>query len=579
MHDVVVVGAGHHGLTCAAYLARAGRRVMVLEAEPVVGGMTRTEESIPGAPGFLVNKCAVDTILLHIPRSIVGELGLPRHGLRFVAADPYCTWLHPDGHSICFWRDLERTAREIGRFSAKDAERYRRFASVLIDLWYTAMPYVQGHPRRIGVRTFAEILGRAARTRRSLAPAVRIMAQTPTEALEEWFDRDEVKTALALWVLAGMTDLDTPGGSAVLSMFVLTHRWGCKRVVGGMGELSRSLADCIRSHGGEIRTSTPVKEVLVSDGRATGVVTADGEEVLGSLVVGALDPHTLMTELVDPVLLPVRTRDELRGMSVLGKSLSTFKGDVALSELPRFAKVAGRERELWGGGYVMFAPDLQYVRRAVAANARGELAAEIPLWVSMPTLLDRSLVPPGSAGQSLYVYVPAVPHRLAGALEWDDVKDRYLDRCLRVLEEYAPGTRAAVIGRPISRSPADFESLTFRGNIFGVDMTPAQIGPWRPVPTLAGYRTPIAGLWHASAGSHAAPAVNGWAGRTLARTLLRDERRARMTVSALDRFRHPRGRELAEGAEDALVRVNGLLDRERRDVRRVEDQMGDVRVP
>jgi beta-carotene ketolase (CrtO type) len=520
MYDVIVAGGGHNGLTCAAYLARAGQRVIVLEGQPVIGGMTLTHEPVPEAPGFLMSSCAVDMILIHIPRSIIGELGLARYGLQSVNVDPYCSWLSPDGGAIAFWRDLDRTAAEIAKFSRRDADRYHRFATALCDLWYAAMPYVQGHPRRLDPQMLLEIAWRVAKTRKNLTTALRIMLQSPAEALEEWFESDELKTALALWAAAGMTDLDAPGSGGVMSMFVLTHRWGCTRPLGGMGSLSQALAACVEAHGGEVRTSAPVREIIIRDGRASGVVLDTGEEIHGTHVVGALDPTTLLTKLMDPAQLPSQVQHELRGMSVLRNNMSLFKGDVALSGRPHFPR-HGRDEEFLRGGYIMLSPDLDYVRRSLTATDRGELSDEIPIWFAMPTMLDRSLVPPGSTGESLYVYVPAVPYDLANGLDWPSEKEKYLDRCMTIIDGYAPGVKDKIIGMAASKSPVDLEKFAHKGHILHVDMTLSQLGPWRPTPSLSGYRTPIAGLWHTASGAHPAPAVNGWSGRTTARTILR----------------------------------------------------------
>jgi beta-carotene ketolase (CrtO type) len=318
-----------------------------------------------------------------------------------------------------------------------------------------------------------------------------------------------------------MSSLDEPGSGVVLSVMAVMHAWGVRRPVGGAGGFTRALAACVAHHRGEIRTASPVTEITMgAGGAATGVVTEAGEWIEAAQVVAAVDPHTLLTRLVAPSAVPQQLRDELRGMSVLRNNISGFKGDVALSRRPVLAGRAGNDALL--GSVILIAPTLEYVRRATNAALRGELSDEIPLWASTPTVYDRSLVPSGSVGDSLYIYLPAVPYRLGDGVEWETEKDKHLDRCLQVLESYAPGLTDSVIGAHAT-SPQDLArfSPVHKGNLFHVDMTLSQFGPWRPVPSLSGYRTPVPGLWHTGAGAHPLGTLNGWSGRTTAAEVLR----------------------------------------------------------
>jgi len=170
-------------------------------------------------------------------------------------------------------------------------------------------------------------------------------------------------------------------------------------------------------------------------------------------------------------------------------------------------------------GYIITIPDYGYLRRSVDATKRGELSDEILMWLSFPSVSDRTLVPPGSTGECLYIMVPAAPYELAGAADWSTEKDKYVDRCLDLIDGYAPGLKGSVIGT-YAKSPKDMSAWVHKGNSAHVDMSLSQLGPWRPIPSLAGYRTPVPGLWHTGAGAHPIPAVNGWSGRTAARTVL-----------------------------------------------------------
>jgi beta-carotene ketolase (CrtO type) len=513
--DTVVIGGGHNGLTCAAYLARAGKRVVVLESLPTVGGYCTSEATVAEAPGFLMNTGGIDHIFTNIGPSVVDELQLARYGLRYVDIDPLASYLGPDGACLPLWRDLDRACAEIARFSNRDADRYREFVTVLADAVDVLTPYLMGHPKRVRAGDVLAILRRAARHRRSLVQAIRILMSSATAALDEWFDTEEIKSAIIAYTSFTTTPVDTPGLG--LCLIPIQHRWGLRRPVGGSGAFTRALVECIEAHGGEVRTNAAVREITVRDGRAQAVVLGSGEILHADHIVGALDPTTLLTKLIDPAHLPAKTRAELTGMQVGGHNLGAFKVDIALSGRPRFPRHGG------GDQAVVAQAMLSNIDEVIAAT-RQAMAGEIPdnppvtLWT--PTVFDRDLVPPGSTGDSLYLYPIATPLKLSGGRDWQTEKQGYLDRCLDVVERYAPGTRDLIIGTHI-RSPEEFPS--HNGNIYHVDMLLSQMGPWRPTPSLSGYRTPVEGLWHTAAGAHPVGGLSGWSGRTTARTILKDD--------------------------------------------------------
>ena len=527
MHDVIVVGGGHNGLVCAAYLARAGQRVLVVEAQPTVGGFIQTAETVPEAPGFRMSPYAIEHVLTNIPRSVIDELDLAGHGLRFVHPDPWAAWLHPDGASITFWRDKGRTVADIARFSRADAAQYDRFCTVLRDVWYTLAPYFQGHPTRPDRQMVTDVLRRAAKTRKSLGTGARLVMSSPAQVIEEWFEREEVKAALGCYAVCSMSSIDEPGTGVVLSVVAVTHEWGARRCIGGAGEFTAALARAVTAAGGEVRAGAPVREIVVRDGVARGVVLDNGETLDARHVVAALDPTTLLTKLLDPAVVPARAKAEVRALHVCHNNISVGKVDVALARRPGLPRHDHPDDLLTAT--MLLAPDLDYVRRAVAGYARGELVDEVPMWVVMPSKLDRTIVPPGSPGDSLYVYLPALPYELARGSAWAEEGDKLADRCLDILDGYAPGLKGSVIGRhPIT--PVDLAAGAHRGNLYHADLTLAQMGPWRPMPSLAGYRTPVDRLWHTGAGAHPMGLQNGWSGRTTARTVLRtfDCRRLRL---------------------------------------------------
>ena len=435
-YDAIIVGGGHNGLTCAAFLARAGRRVAVFEAAPIAGGFCTTEATVPEAPGFLMNPYAADLTLVGIPRSIEDDLDLGRYGLRWVFPDPIFTYLSRDGSSFVVWRDRERTKREIARLSRRDAERYDQFVQVMRDFWHTVIPYLQGHPRRVEPGMVLDIVRRAAHTRRSLGAAARILLSSPAAVLDEWFEREELKAALAQFALNGLCPLDESGCGALLSAVALYHEYGVRRPVGGSGVFTQALTACLEAHGGELCVDAPVRRIEVSNGRAVAVELQSGQRYPAAHVIAAVDPVTLFDKLVDPAVIPAAVGDELRGLQSLKNNISIFKGDVALSRRPCYPAFDRSDAEM---SSLILAPDLACVRRFTQAAMSGELSDDPPMMVITPTVFDRSLVPPANEGDSLYVYLPGVPYQLADSTSWEAEKAKYLERCLDIVEDYAAG--------------------------------------------------------------------------------------------------------------------------------------------
>lgn len=515
MYDVIIIGAGHNGLTCGAYLARAGRRVAVLERREIVGGMCTTEETVKEAPGFKMNPCAVDTALTNTPTSVIDELQLHKYGLRFVAPDPWAAWVGPDDASIGLWCDQARTIAEIRRFSVKDAAKFEWFCDVMKAAWWTAMPYFQSHPTRPGARAVGEVLWRAAKGRRHLRDALRMFANSPDQVLEEHFEREEVKAMMANLAAWSMVPMQEPGSGGVLAMMVAYFGWGVTRPVGGSGQFTQALARCVEAHGGEVHTSAGTEEVLINgDGQAYGVRLVDGRELHAKQVIGACDPHTLMCDLVDQRHVPEQTQGELRALGVLRYNITCLKADVALERLPQLK--CGRQELLTG--YLMLCPTIDYVRRGQVESMAGELPRHMTMAPVFPAHVDRTQVPPGSEGETVYLYMPAVPYELSGGRDWQDVKEDYIRDVIAEMDSYMPGIKDSVIGQ-WTQSPADLAKKSYRGNVIHADMSMHQMGPWRPVPSMSGYKTPVSGLWHTAAGAHPMGALNGWSGRTTARTV------------------------------------------------------------
>jgi beta-carotene ketolase (CrtO type) len=513
MYDAIIIGAGHNGLTCAAYLARAGRKVLVLEAWPEIGGMCRTEEIIPEAPGFRTSSCALDTLLTNIPVSVVDELELSKYGLEFVWPDPWGSYVNPDGASIAMWRSAARTKEEIAKFSRKDAAAFEHINKVFGDAFKVIAPYLQDHPIYPRPRTVLEVAGKALKSQRSLREAARLMLGSPEQLLMERFEREEVRAGLASLASWSQLPIWEPGSLGGLAICDAYFTFGCSRPVTGAGAFTQALAAVVRAHGGVVRANAPVAKVMVRDGIAQGVALESGEEIWAKQVVGAISPKTLISDLLDPEWVPEKVADEVRAMRVLGPNIAPMKVDAALTHAPHLA--CGRD-ELWQG-LMLMAPTMEDVKKAQMSCLNKELPTSLQLSPVLPSVIDRSLVPAGSEGETLYVYLPTVPCEIAGK-DWSDVRESFGEAIFDELELYIPGLKAATIGTYI-KTPREVSEEVYRGNLYHVDISLNQMGPNRPTRSLSGYRTPVKGLWHSAAGAHPVGALNGWSGRSTARVV------------------------------------------------------------
>jgi phytoene dehydrogenase-like protein len=291
-YDVVVVGAGHNGLTAASYLARAGNSVLVVDAADRVGGMTSTFPLLPGAPHHRINEGAMDASLIRTT-TIVRELELERFGLREVEVDPPYAWLGPDGESLCVWRDPERTAEEIRRHSRADAAAFLELANVLEAAMNIAIPYMNTNPVRPAPKDILRGALRSARHPSRLSPLSRLLTVSHAEMIESAFKTDGIRALLA--ALPCFAPIAEDGTGWALIYFGLIHSAGVGRYVGGTGAITDALGACLRAAGGEVRLSAPVEQVLVRQGRAAGVRLAGGEEIHARAVLTTCNVKTVLT--------------------------------------------------------------------------------------------------------------------------------------------------------------------------------------------------------------------------------------------------------------------------------------------
>lgn len=530
-YDAIVLGGGHNGLVAAAYLARAGRSVLVLERRERVGGAADTAELAPG-----VRVPAVAHTVGRLRPSIARELGLRAHGLELIAPDVRAFAPQPDGRSVALWRDTSATQASLGAWSAADATAYalfdtrvRALARFLADLGEETPPDVRDPgfgDALLGLR-----LGRAFRGlgRDDGRAILRVLAMAVADYVGESFTSDPVRatlawrgvrhTAMGPWS-AGTTKVlldDAAGSDGGASGETVFAR-------GGPGALSEALASAARAAGAEIRTDANVVAVTSSDGRATGVALAGGEEIVARAVVAGVDPKRLLTTLVDPVAIGPSLRWRATNIRTPGK---TAKVNLVLDGLPDFP-AAGDDPRLLRGRILVGMTGIDDVERVFDATKYGRFAESLVVEATIPSIVDPSLVEGAADGTHVLSadvqWVPTTP--LDGS--WDERREALGDAVVQTLETVAPGLGARVRARQVM-TPADLErdyGLT-GGHPLHAEPGLDSFFAWRPLLGHARYRMPLEGLYLAGSGAHPGGGVTGVPGRNAAREVVADLKRAR----------------------------------------------------
>jgi phytoene dehydrogenase-like protein len=509
--DAVVIGAGHNGLVSGCYLAKAGHRVLVVEASEHIGGLTSSGALIPEAPQHIVHPCAVDMTFINTT-DIVADLRLSELGFRTAPADPSYAYLDPDGASIAFWRDAERTVREIDAFSRSDGSAYRDSVRSLDALLGVALRLMAADPARPSLRALARAAASATLNLRALHGLLPLITSPAEVTVCERFGHPAVRSAL-LALAGGAGPVVAEGSGLGHLMLGLLHRVGVLRPIGGMQRLSETLAARLRASGGSIRTSTVVREILVSNGRTRGVVLDDGSEISARAVVATCDPYRALYELAPADAVGESVRARVRAIPSDAHGAAPAVVNLAL----------GARAELHERFWRTDGPDIraaalllgteQSTRSSYEAATRGEIAQDPLLWAAVTSAADPTQAPPGQ--DSLYVYVAATPVVAAGG--WPQMRPLAQKYVLAKLGQFFDGL-AAELGRWFETPEELSARLGARnGNVFHVDLNLTRIGPMRPAWGLAGGRTPVQGLVLGSAGSAPGPEVFGAPGQLAAR--------------------------------------------------------------
>ena len=531
--DALIIGGGHNGLVCAAYLAGAGLKVTVLEQRSVVGGAAVTEEFHPG----FRNSVAAYTVSLLNPK-VIRDLELPKYGLRVLERRVSNFLPTADGRYLLVGEG--RTAAEVAKFSAKDAatledyaDRLGIVADVLRDLvletppnaiegsWRTALPEllraarVGGRLRKLDMSMRRELLT--------------LFATSAGDYLDGWFESDPIKAAYGFdGIVGNYASPYTPGSAYVLLHHVFGEvngkkgAWG--HAIGGMGAITQAMAKSAQARGAVIRLSTPVREVLVEGERAVGVITDSGETIRAAAVISNLNPKLLYLKLLAPDVLPDEFRERI-GRWRCGSG--TFRMNVALAELPDFTCLPGKALADHHTAGIIIAPTLAYMEKAYFDARSSGWSRQPIVEVVIPSTLDDTLAPPGQHVASLFCQ--HVAPQLPNGESWDAHREVVADLMIDTVNQYAPNFKAAVLGRQI-KSPLDLER-TFGlvgGDIFHGALTLDQMFCARPMLGYGNYRGPLRGLYMCGAGTHPGGGVTGAPGHNAAREIISDFRRRRL---------------------------------------------------
>jgi phytoene dehydrogenase-like protein len=525
--DVVIIGAGHNGLTCAAYLAMAGLRVKVVERRKVVGGAAVTEEFCPG----FRNSVAAYTVSLLNPK-IIADLKLHEHGLRIVERRAQNFLPAPDGSFLLTGEG--RTQQSVAKLSERDAGRIDAFSRELQTIADVLRQFVLRAPPNIvqgfGLNTIRETANalRSANMLRGLSleqqrTLLDLFTRSAGDMLDDAFENDLVKALFGFDAIVGNYASPYAAGSA----YVMLHHafgevngkqgvWG--HAVGGMGAITQAMARVARAHGAEIETEASVREVIVERDRVVGVILDDGETIRANYVVSSVNPKLFYTRLVPADALPPPFLDRIKTWR---NGSGTFRMNVALSALPSFTALPGDGDHLTAG--IILGPSLGYMDRAWLDARQHGWSREPVVELLIPSTLDDTLAPPGQHVASLFCQhvAPVLPD----GSSWDEHRDEVADLMIATVDKVAPGFAASVIGRQIL-SPLDLERQfgLLGGDIFHGALTLNQLFSARPMLGHADYRGPLKGLYHCGAGAHPGGGVTGAPGHNAARVVLGDHR-------------------------------------------------------
>lgn len=524
-YDVVVIGGGHNGLVNAAYLAKAGKKVLVLERRHVLGGAAVTEEIVPG---FLFSELSYVVSLLR--PEIIRELDLPRHGLEILPLDgTFSPMLNGD----YLWRvnDHAKSIRDIRRHSRLDAEAYEEFSKLMVPMCRFVKPLlsmVPPDPTTLNPRDLKQLNFLLQRFRELSSDErytfVQLMTMSSGDFLDQWFETDVLKATMsASGIIGTFLGIRSPGTAYVLLHHYMGEidgafrSWGFSR--GGTGGISLSIASAAKEAGAEIRTKTGVAKIKAKNGRVTGVVLDSGEEIACNVVSSSVDPHLTFEVFLEPKELPADFLESVRRYKFRG---SSGKVNLALDALPNFRSLPGNGAHLRGA--MSISPAMEYMERAYDDAKYGHFSRRPYIDMVIPSLTDPSVAPPGK--HVLSCFVQYAPYKLAEGT-WEDQREAFGNNVIDTIAEYAPNIKEIIIGKQFL-TPYDMQKefgLT-EGNIFQGELSLEQLFFLRPAPGWAYYRTPIDNLYMCGSATHPGGGIMGANGRIASQVILKEWKKA-----------------------------------------------------
>ena len=520
-YDVVVIGGGHNGLVNAAYLARAGKKVLVCERRHVLGGAAVTEEVFPGF------KFSVASYVVSLLRpEIIRELDLPKHGMEILPLDGTFTPM-PDGNYLWRVNDHAKTRREIARHSRIDAEAYDEYGKAMVEMGRFVKPILSmtaPDPASLALKGLRDLLAIARRFQRLPVEdkynQVQLMTMSAADFLDQWFETDVLKATMsASGIIGTFLGVRSPGTAYVLLHHYMGEIDGAFRswglVLGGTGAISNAIASAARDAGAEIRAEAPISKIVVQNGRATGVVFDNGDEVRADVISSSVDPRLTFIKMVGPENLPGDFVEDLGRYKFRG---SSGKVNLALDGLPNFTCFPGTGPHLRGA--ISISPSVEYMERAYDDAKYGRFSRRPYIDIVIPSLTDPSIAPPGKHVMSCFVQY--APYHLKEG-NWDEKREEFGDTVVNTLSEYAPNLRDVILHRQVL-TPLDIERRfgLSEGNIFQGELSLEQLFFLRPVPGWAQYRTPIRNLYMCGSATHPGGGIMGAPGLNAARKILSD---------------------------------------------------------